>query len=379
MHTLGSRSTRQQQQRRSKAAPGKARETNATATAEPSSSRALPLPDHVADAARDGEAEVVSKWLDGGGDIDATAMMPVRGPDGERVELHGMTLLMNAACGHEKLVKELLRRKASLEMQNSIGRTALMLCVNHPSIVRLLLRAGARTDVREYVGSRRTALALAKSVGDAECIRLIEEHEATAAKAASKAAPGKARETNATAATAEPSSSGAPPLPVHVSNAARAGDVEAVSKWLDGGGDINATALMEGFDENGERVKVTGTTMLMLAVAKGREKMVKELVRRKASLDMQDSTGHTSMMWAINASKPSIVQILVDAGARTDLCDTTNNAALDVATQMKQSECERILEPISMPSQAISDGDVAAVRGWLERGGNVDITRCKRG
>ena len=50
-------------------------------------------------------------------------------------------------------------------------------------------------------------------------------------------------------------------------------------------------------------------------------------------------------------SKPAIMQILVDAGARTDLCNETGDTALDVATQMNQSECVRILEPISMPNK----------------------------
>ena len=60
------------------------------------------------------------------------------------------------------MVSLLLEYKASLDMQDSEGGTALMVAcsVGHPSIVRSLLRAGARTDLRDRDGD--TALTVAK-------------------------------------------------------------------------------------------------------------------------------------------------------------------------------------------------------------------------
>ena len=129
-----------------------------------------------------------------------------------------------------------------------------------------------------------TALTLAKYKGNTECIRLIEKHEAAAAKRASigSASAGK-RSTLSENQT------------LMLQDAVVGGDVEAVCGWLDHGGDIDMTMTTRLSDGN-YTVEVHGMTILMAAVIHDHEKLVKELVRRKASLDLQDSFGITALL-----------------------------------------------------------------------------------
>ena len=83
-----------------------------------------------------------------------------------------MTMLMLAAVrGHLPLVELLVSRGADVNKQEFSGFTALMLgCMdNNPDIVAHLLRAGARTDVRNREGN--TVLELATIMQRGECER----------------------------------------------------------------------------------------------------------------------------------------------------------------------------------------------------------------
>ena len=69
---------------------------------------------------------------------------------------------MNASgCGHEQMVEMLLKRGASVNLQDGKGYTALTAAAfrNHSSIVRRLLQAGAQSDLRTVYG--HTALFMA--------------------------------------------------------------------------------------------------------------------------------------------------------------------------------------------------------------------------
>ena len=102
-------------------------------------------------AAGKGEAQAVAAWLDGGGGVDAHCAEP---------RLMGMTLLMSAAScgGHGAMVRMLLQRGASINLQNSIGDTALMCAATngHTTIVRVLLDAKSDASLQDTRG--RTAL-----------------------------------------------------------------------------------------------------------------------------------------------------------------------------------------------------------------------------
>ena len=91
---------------------------------------------------------MIAAWLDNGGQVDATR--PVAYPNGDVV--HGTTLLMEASsAGRVMLVDLLLECRASVDLQDSQGVTALMGAANgqHLSIVLRLQQAGAAGASRE--------------------------------------------------------------------------------------------------------------------------------------------------------------------------------------------------------------------------------------
>ena len=70
----------------------------------------------ILDAAITGDAHAVAAWLDGGGDVDAGC-----------AEFEGATVLIAAANeGDEAMVRMLLQRGASVNLQSPVSGTALM-------------------------------------------------------------------------------------------------------------------------------------------------------------------------------------------------------------------------------------------------------------
>ena len=97
-------------------------------------------------AAERGEEAAVLAWLDGGGRADATY---------ERRGVSGITLLMGAAHqGHERVVELLLRRGAKVNLKDSKGGTALMLAAHYGNerVVELLLQHGAEVNLQNSIG-----------------------------------------------------------------------------------------------------------------------------------------------------------------------------------------------------------------------------------
>ena len=81
----------------------------------------------------------ITDWLDRGGDVNVTSFSK-----------HGHTMLMMACIkDHADITAELVRRGADLNMKSG-GKTALHHCaaLGHPACARLLLEAGAKTDIR---------------------------------------------------------------------------------------------------------------------------------------------------------------------------------------------------------------------------------------
>ena len=69
--------------------------------------------------------------------------------------------------------------------------------------------------------------------------------------------------------------------------AARAGDAQAVAAWLNEGGGVDARCIERG-----------RTTLLMAAAQGGQEAMVRMLLQRGASINLQDYLGVTALMGA---------------------------------------------------------------------------------
>ncbi len=97
--------------------------------------------------------------LDGGADLKK----PARG---------GMPALMLACLrGNTQTATILLERGARVDETDAKGRTALMLAVRAPAVVRLLLRHGARATRKDHDG--QTALDYARTRGVEESVRIL--------------------------------------------------------------------------------------------------------------------------------------------------------------------------------------------------------------
>ena len=120
-------------------------------------------------AAGRGDTNAVAAWLEEGGGVDAHCAVP---------ELEGMTLLMGAAAsgGQEAMVWMLLQRGASVNLQDSLGATALMHAAahGHTTIAQALLDAEADASLQSKSGS--TALMFAEQEKNTETAQLLRQH-----------------------------------------------------------------------------------------------------------------------------------------------------------------------------------------------------------
>ena len=126
--------------------------------------------DHLCAATEDNDADLhgIVAWLDGGGGVDARC-----------AERGGRTLLMAAAGtmrGHGAIVRLLLLRGASVNLQASDNGTALMAAAayGHPTIVRVLLDANADASMQTKSGN--TAIMVA------EALNMVAEASGNTAK-----------------------------------------------------------------------------------------------------------------------------------------------------------------------------------------------------
>ena len=123
----------------------------------------IALPDNVYDAALEGNEAAVEAWLDRGGHVDARLVE----------EPYGMLLLFAASSGRLPMVELLVRRGASINLQNSIGWSALMGAAFEGSVavVRHLLQSGANPHLGNENGN--TALSIARQRRHAKVISLL--------------------------------------------------------------------------------------------------------------------------------------------------------------------------------------------------------------
>eukprot|EP00964_Phaeocystis_antarctica_P032979 scaffold18681_cov63-Phaeocystis_antarctica.AAC.3 len=226
------------------------------------------LPKPVLGAAVEGDAQAVAAWLDEGGGVDA------------RLADHSReTLLMAAAGGgHVATVRMLLQRGASVNLRSSYGGTALMDAADggHTTIVQALLDAKADASVQAMNGS--TALMAAEEEKHTATAQLLRQH-----------AKRKGAEAEAKAATTAEVG-----LPVAAWRAAAEGDAQAVAAWLDEGGGVDACSAEH------------SVTLLMGATFGGQEAIVRMLLQRGASVNLQNSGGTTALMAAAASGHTTI-------------------------------------------------------------------------
>ena len=98
---------------------------------------------------------MVAKWARKGGLVDA--LFPTNRADG-RASTATLLLHVAATNDHLEIVRELLKRGASVNLRTELGITALMsaACSGHLSILLVLLQHSANPDLQCSIG--RTAL-----------------------------------------------------------------------------------------------------------------------------------------------------------------------------------------------------------------------------
>ena len=134
-------------------------------------------------------------------------------------------------------------------------------------------------------------------------------------------------DTNTATATAE-----AEALPKRVLVAAGKGESRAVAAWLDEGGGVDARCAKQG-----------ARTLLMAAAAGGQEAMVRMLLQRGASVNLQDSFGCTALMAAAANGHTTTVQTLLDARADASLQSMNGSTALMAAERFSHSAVAQLL------------------------------------
>ena len=114
--------------------------------------------------------------------------------------------------------------------------------------------------------------------------------------------------------------------------AAFKGDAQVVAAWLDEGGGVDARCAEHG-----------GVTLLMAAADGRQEAMVRMLLQRSASVNLQGHTGGTALMNAAGNGQTTTVQALLDAKADTSLQDSDGYSALSLAEEHKHTATAQML------------------------------------
>ena len=138
----------------------------------------------------------------------------------------------------------------------------------------------------------------------------------------------------------------------------------AVAGWLDGGGSVDASC--------GER---DDATLLMAAAYGGHEAMVRMLLQRGASVNLQCSLGCTALMGAAIRGYTTTVQVLLDAKADASLQATNGSTALMVAEDHKQTATAQLLRQHAQ-GQAAEAGRrvrIAGLKGRPELNGRGGV------
>ena len=136
---------------------------------EPAESSPASLPVEILQSSGRGELQKVIKWLRKGGLVDALCPVPI---DGGPSNTFGL-LHVAATKGQLETVRELLKRGASIDLQSSLGHTALMNAAGYGrlSVMLVLLQHSANPDLQDE--DNQTALMVAAVGGHEACVQAL--------------------------------------------------------------------------------------------------------------------------------------------------------------------------------------------------------------
>jgi len=122
-------------------------------------------------------------------------------------------------------------------------------------------------------------------------------------------------------------------LPEDVLLAADRGEGQPVVAWLDEGGGVDAQCA-----------ESKCMTLLMAAAAQGWVAMVRMLLQRGASVNLQDPNGCNALIGAASTGQTLVVQALLDAKADASLETAKRFTALDLAELYQHTETAQVLQ-----------------------------------
>ena len=128
-----------------------------------------------------------------------------------------------------------------------------------------------------------------------------------------------------------------------------------MTTWLDEGGGVDARCA--------ERKDVT---LLMAAAYGGHEAMVRMLLQRGASVNLQTSYGGTALMNAALKGHTTIMQVLLDAKADAWLQDIKGNSVLMLAEHNKQTATAQLLRQHAERQAAEAEARAAVAATHVE-------------
>ena len=200
---------------------------------------------------------------------------------------------MQRATATPPIVLVLLQHSANPDLQRNNGLTGLMEAADsgHEACVKALLRAKANTELLAEDG--RTALQRAEITGHTSIAELLRQHAAPPHPAAPPD-------------TGEPAEGAPVSLPLEVQESAMRGELPKVVKWLRKGGLVDAFFSFSARDGQPSAVAMLlpaaagggqplTVTLLHTAVTFGHLEMVKELLKRGASIDLPTSLGYAAL------------------------------------------------------------------------------------
>jgi len=251
------------------------------------------------------------------------------------------TALIEAAWnGHAEIADLLVKAGAKIDVRNYDGRTPLHLAskYGHPAIVKLLLEAGADPNVKDTGGSTpltfavegdylKIAQALLKAGADVNLHGALHKSPVVIAIQDRKEQLVKFFETQKL------------DTPSRLLCAVYDGDVEKVKRLFAAGVDPNdkhglaplRLAVSKGHEELVRILIAAGTevnsedrspfqfTLLIEASQRGQDQIVRILLDSGADANAQDEEGFTALMWAVMGEHRKTVQLLLKRDAEPDV------------------------------------------------------------
>ena len=320
------------------------------------------LPLSLIEAAQEGDIGTVVAWLDG--HVDATF------EDAERNVRSTNMLVYAASRSRSRLVQLLLMRRASLDVQDSEGSTALMAATEHSDqAIAATLRSAlseredgaAGTFPGTSAGSSSstdgTPAASARSSKMVVWLWLDGYDVEDVNNLCKQDAPQDDDEGERAGCV----------LTDELAVAATAGDVAKVAAWLDRGGNVNARLVSP-------NRSMSGSSLLIFACLRCHTRMLDLLLRRGASVNLQTVTGVSALMIGVVSDNFAFVQRLLQEGAQLEQRDLNGATAMDLAERFERKQHIELLkksravgEPIAGIVEAVREAD-AALRAACESG-----------